>query len=110
MAINQVVTTVPGVIVLRAAKDKAGQKACAYQNCQITTKCVQSNIQAVDFIVTHGSLKEVEKETIRLFEQKHFKYLLFYSPRQFTSNQNEFIELVEMLEQFYGIYVKQLRP
>lgn len=110
MPSNLSIPTVPGVIVLKAAKDKAGQKTSAYQNGQITTKCVHNNIEIVDYIITYGGLKDVEKETIKLFEQKQFKYLLFYSPRPFSDSQNEFSEFVDRLEKFHGIYVKQLRP
>ncbi|NYB73775.1 hypothetical protein HZF24_06425 [Sedimentibacter hydroxybenzoicus DSM 7310] len=104
------VNLVPAVIAVKAGKDKAGQNAIVHQVAQITTKCCYYNVEIVEGFVSFGGLKDIKKEAIKIFEKKAYRYLMIYSPTQFTQNEKEYREFVEELEQFYNIHVKQLRP
>ncbi len=98
-----------GVIALKAAKDTAGQSALIHQACNIDTLCVHNDIKIIDGFVTHGGFKSIKKEAIRIYEKTPYNYLLLYSPILISNDIKEFKEMVTELEDYYGIYVKQLR-
>lgn len=100
----------PAVVAVKAGKDKAGQNAIVYQVAQITTMCVHNNVELVDGFVSFGGLKDIKKEAIKIFEKKPYKYLILYAPSQIAKSPQEFKDFVDELDQFYGIFVKQLRP
>ena len=99
-----------GVIALKAAKDTAGQSILIHQSCNIDTLCVHNGISIIDGFVTHGGFKNIKKEAIKIYEKTPYNYLLLYSPSLISDDVKEFKEMVHELENFYGIYVKQVRP
>lgn len=99
-----------GIIALKAAKDTSGQGVLIHQACQIDTLCVHNDVKIVDGFVTHGGFKSIKKEAMRIYEKTPYNYLLLYSPSLISNDIKEYREMVSELENFYGIYVKQIRP
>lgn len=97
------------VIAIKAKSDKASLKTLAYQVAQITTLCTENNIKIKDCIITFGGTKDILREVKKLDAQKHFDYLVVYSPYQVAKDMTEFSEFVGVMEQNFKIDVKALR-
>ena len=98
-----------GVMVLKAKTDKKGLKTLAYQIAQITTQATKTNIKIIDCVVTFGGARDILREVKNLDCQKEFQSILIYSPSQICKDREEFKNLVDVLNNKYGIMVRFYR-
>ena len=93
------------IMAVKTKADKQSIKSLAYQVAKITTKCVNPNIKLVDCIVTFGGTKDIIREVRHLIPIKDFQYLLIYSPKHITQNEDDYNWFVSCLKQNYHVEV-----
>lgn len=101
---------VPAVIVVKPQSTaKADIETIAKQVAQITTACVPKGVLVEDIIVTFQSIKGVTKRVTSLLEHKEIKAILVYSPKQIAACEQEYIDFVADMKDWYGIKVVNYR-
>ena len=98
-----------GVLVLKAKTDKKGVKTLSYQVAQIATQATKTNIKIIDCVVTFGGAKDILREVGNLDCLKEFQSILIYSPSQICKDKEEFKNLVDVLNNKYGVMVRFYR-
>lgn len=97
---------VPGVIVIKPTSTaKADLEIMAKQVAQLTTSCVENNMEIVDVIITFGSSKDIAKRVKSLTEHKEVKVLLLYSAKQVAESEQEYKGFVADMRDWYGLRV-----
>ena len=103
------IASVPVVVALKTKSDKASLITFAYQLSTIVTKCVHSNFEISDFVVTFGGTKDVLRELKKIDVKKRFEYVVVYSPKQIAQNAEEFNDFVAQVKTLYKSDVLWLR-
>lgn len=103
------VESVSVVIALKTKSDKASLMTFAYQLSTIVTKCVRSDFEVSDFVVTFGGTKDVLRELKKIDAKKRFEYVIVYSPKQIAQNADEFNDFVTQVKADYKSDVLWLR-
>lgn len=107
LMIKQLVSAV--IVVKPASTAKVDIETIAKQVAQITTACVPKMIVVEDIIVTFQSIKDVTKRVTSLLEHKEIKALLIYSPKQIATCEQEYVDFVADMKDWYGIKVIHYR-
>jgi hypothetical protein len=98
--------TVPGTIVIKPTSTaKADLETMGKQVAQITTSCVENNIEVIDIILTFGTTKDISKRVKALIEHKEVKLLLLYTAKQIAESEQEYKDFVADMRDWYGLRV-----
>ena len=97
------------IVVKPQSTAKADIETIAKQVAQITTVCVPKGIVVEEIIVTFQSIKDVTKRVMSILEHKDIKAILIYSPRQISTCEQEYVDFVADMKDWYGIKVIHYR-
>lgn len=104
--INKAINLIPAALIAKPTSTaKADLEIMAKQVAQITTSCVENNIEVEDIIITFGGSKDITKRVKSLIEHKEIKVLLLYSAKQVAENKQEYREFVADMRDWYQLKV-----
>lgn len=97
---------IPATIIAKPISTaKVDLEIMAKQVAQITTACVENNIEVIDIIITFSSTKDILKRVKSLTEHKEIKVLLIYTAKQIAETEQEYRDFVADMQDWYGIKV-----
>lgn len=97
------------VAVKATSSSKKDMEEVLKETANITTICCHNNIRIIDIVFANGGIKDISKRIKEITQQAQINYLLIYEPKSIAISENEFMQFVADMRDFYGVEVKSVK-